>query len=181
MSCCNLRILYGFSVIIQKQFFAYFSSFPRRSNISIRKTLEKIRNSYSFSENDLKYEIILAKNCFGRRRSCLYRSNNFIFYSYLKSCVWLLLVAVTLSITRASCERSFSKMKSLKKFARNSMTSESFTVKDWVTLISVAYLGYGRHGTCHGRHFDGERKNCLAKLKSLFTVSWTYSLRPMHS
>jgi len=29
----------------------------------------------------------------------------------------------------------------------------------------VAYLGYGRHGTCHGRHFDGGRKNCLAKIK----------------
>ena len=59
---CNLRILYGFSVMIQKQFFAYFSSFPWRSNISIRKTLEKIRKSYSFSENDLKREIILVKN-----------------------------------------------------------------------------------------------------------------------
>ena len=59
---CNLRILYGFSVIIQKQFFAYFSPFPRRSNISIRKTLERSRKSYSFSENDLKYEIALAKN-----------------------------------------------------------------------------------------------------------------------
>jgi len=59
---CNLRILYGFSVMIQKQFFAYFSPFPRRSNISITKTLEKIRKSYSFSENDLKYEITLAKN-----------------------------------------------------------------------------------------------------------------------
>jgi len=38
------------------------------------------------------------------------------------------------------------------------MTSETFTVKDWVTLISVAYLGYGRHGTCHGRHIDGGAK-----------------------
>jgi len=28
----------------------------------------------------------------------------FIFYSYLKSCVWLLLVAVTLPITSVSCE-----------------------------------------------------------------------------
>ena len=62
MSCCNLRILYGFSVMIQKQVFAYFSSFPRRLNISIRKTLERIRKSYSFSENDLKYAITLAKN-----------------------------------------------------------------------------------------------------------------------
>jgi len=35
-------------------------------------------------------------------------------------------------------------------------------MKDGVTLISAAYLGYG---TCHGG-----RKNCLAKLKSLFTV-----------
>jgi len=58
----NLRILYGFSVMIQKQFFTYFSSFPRRSNISIRKTLEKIRKSYSISENNLKYEITLANN-----------------------------------------------------------------------------------------------------------------------
>jgi len=57
---CNLRILYGFSVMIQKQFCAYFSSFPRRSNISIRKTLEKIREYYLFCEND--YEITLAKN-----------------------------------------------------------------------------------------------------------------------
>ena len=80
---CNIRILYGFSVMIQKQFFAYFSSFPRRSNISI-----------------------------------------LIFYIYFKSCVWLLLVAVTLPITSASRERSFSKMKLLKKLPRNSMNSE---------------------------------------------------------
>jgi len=59
---CNLRILYGFSVMIQKQFFTYFSSLPRRSHISIRKTLEKIGKSYLFTENDLKYEITLAKN-----------------------------------------------------------------------------------------------------------------------
>jgi len=61
---CNLSILYGFFVMIQKQFFTYFSSFPRRSNISIRKQLKKIRKSYSFSENDLKYEITLANNLF---------------------------------------------------------------------------------------------------------------------
>ena len=36
--------------------------FPRRSNISFRKKLEKIRKSYAFSENDLKYEITLANN-----------------------------------------------------------------------------------------------------------------------
>jgi len=46
-------------------------------------------------------------------------------------------------------------------------------------LISVAYLGYGRHGTCHGHHFDGSQK-LLAKLKPLFTVLLTSILRPMH-
>ena len=51
-------------VMIQKQFFTYFSSFPKWSNMSIRKTLEKIRKSYSFSENDLKYETTLANNLF---------------------------------------------------------------------------------------------------------------------
>ena len=34
---------------------------PRRSNISIRKTLERIRKSYSFSKNDLKHEINFGK------------------------------------------------------------------------------------------------------------------------
>jgi len=63
--------------MIQKQFFTYFSSFPRRSNISIRTTLEKIRKSYSFSENDLKHEITFQRICFGRSRTCLFRSNNF--------------------------------------------------------------------------------------------------------
>jgi len=167
--------------MIQKQFFACISSFPRRSNISIRKTLQKIRKSYSFSENDLKYEITLAKNLLRKASKLPISLEHFIFYSYLKNCVWLLLVAVTLPITSASCERSFSKMKLLKKFARNSMTSETLTVKAWSTLISVAYLRYGRHGTCHGRHFDGVEENCLAKLKSLFTVSLTSILRPMHS
>jgi len=38
------------------------SALPRGSNISIGKTLERIRKSYSFSENDLKHEKTLAKN-----------------------------------------------------------------------------------------------------------------------
>ena len=42
--------------------FAYFSSLPRRSNISIRNTLERIHKPYSISENDLKRKITLANN-----------------------------------------------------------------------------------------------------------------------
>ena len=48
--------------MIQKQFFAYFSSLPGKSNISIRNTLETINKSYSFSENDSKREITSARN-----------------------------------------------------------------------------------------------------------------------
>jgi len=30
---------------------------------------------------------------------------------------------------------------------------------------AVAYLGYGRHGSCHGRHFDGGAKGAWQKSK----------------
>ena len=34
--------------------------------------------------------------------------------------------------------------------------------------LPVAYLGYGRHGTCHGRHVGGGAKTCLAKNKKFY-------------
>jgi len=122
--------------------FAYFSSFPRRSSISIRTTLERLRKSYSFSENDLKYEITLAQNLLRKASKLLISLEQFIYsyLSYLKSCVWLLLVAVTLPITSPSCERSFSKMKLLKKFPRNSMTSERLGNVDLFSVERVRAL-----------------------------------------
>jgi len=33
-----------------------------------------------------------------------------------------------------------------------------------ILQATVAYLGYGRHGTCHGRHFDGGAKIAWKKL-----------------
>jgi len=51
--------------MIQRQFFRVFQLFaPEVINISIRKTLGRIRKSYSFRENDLKHEITWAKNLF---------------------------------------------------------------------------------------------------------------------
>ena len=105
----------------RSNFFAYFSSFPRSSNISIRKTLERIRISYLFSENDLKHEITLAKNLL-RRESKLPTLHEQFLHSYLKTCVWLFLRAVTFPVTNASCERTFSKLEPVKTFPRNSMT-----------------------------------------------------------
>ena len=46
----------------------------------------------------------------------------------------LLLVAVTLPVTGASCERSFSKMKLVKTFPRNSTTSEIFDKTDLLQI-----------------------------------------------
>ena len=43
---------------------------------------------------------------------------------------------------------------------------------------AVACLGYGRLGTCHGRHFDGGAKFAWQKWNSLFTVSWTSICAP---
>jgi len=54
----------------------------------------------------------------------VYRSNSFFICSYLKSCIGLLLVAVTLHVTNASCKISFSKMKLVKAFPKNPMISE---------------------------------------------------------
>jgi len=47
----------------------------------------------------------------------------------------------------------FFKNEITEKIPRNSMTSER-----WVTLISVVYLGHGRHGTCHGDTLTGGAK-----------------------
>ena len=40
-----------------------------------------------------------------------------------------------------------------------------FQKKCYVDLFAAAYLGYGRHGTYHGHHFDGGHKNSLSKIK----------------
>lgn len=46
----------------------------------------------------------------------------------------LLLIAVTLPVTSASCERSFSKMKLVKTYLRNSMSNERLTN---IALLSI--------------------------------------------
>jgi len=38
---------------------------------------------------------------------------------------------------------------------------------------AVAYLGYGRHGKCHGATLMGAQKLACQKIKFLFTVPWT--------
>jgi len=60
---------------------------PQRSSTSIRKTLERIRKSYSFSKNDLKHEINFGKEFASERVEAAYIPRTiFLICSYLKSC-----------------------------------------------------------------------------------------------
>jgi len=88
----------------------------RRSNISIRRTLDKFTNAYSVSENDLKDETLLAENLLRKESQLLTSLEQLIsFITPYKSafdCLYkLLLIAVTLLVTSALCKIIFSKMK----------------------------------------------------------------------
>jgi len=78
--------------------------------------LKKFANAYSISENDLKHETLLAKTLLRKESQLPSSLEQFIsFISPYKGafdCLYkLLLIAVTLPVTSASCERIFSKMK----------------------------------------------------------------------
>jgi len=86
--------------MIQKQFFRECQLFAPEVKHFYHKNTWK--NSPSFSENDLKHEINnFGKDCFGRCRSCLYRSNN-IFFLY---CYWKLRLIVTGSCNSSRHQR----------------------------------------------------------------------------
>jgi len=101
--------------------------------------LKKFANAYSTSEKDLKYEMLLAKNLFRKESQLPTSLEQFISFiapykgtfDYLCK---LLLIAVTLPVTSASCKIIFSKMKLVKTFLRNSMTSERLSSN---ALLSV--------------------------------------------
>jgi len=103
--CCNLidRILYGFSVMIQKQFFCVFQLFASLFKHLYQKNTWKNSQINSFSENDLKHEINLANNLLRKDSKLpIPLEQFFVIYSYLKRCVWLLLAAATLHVPSAS-------------------------------------------------------------------------------
>ena len=91
--------------------------------------LKSFALSYSVNQSDLKHKLPLVKKLLQREPqppTSLLEFLSFILpYKSAFDCLYrLLLIAVTLPVTSASCERSFSKMKIVKTFLRNSMTSE---------------------------------------------------------
>ena len=112
----------------------YFSSFLRRSNISIRKTLERIRKSYSFSQNDLKYEITLTKNLLRKASKLPISLEQFL--SFIAT--WKAALVVT-----GSCNSSHHQPFMREKFFKNEITeniSQKFHDQwkiGYVDLLSV--------------------------------------------
>jgi len=124
MSCNLIQFCTEFLQWFRCNSFTYFSSLPRRSNISIRNILEAINKSYSFSENDSKHKMTLANICFGKSRSCLYRSNNFCHLWLLKKLRLIVTGSCNSSRHQYFMRKKFFKMKLMKTFPRNSITGE---------------------------------------------------------
>ena len=102
--------------------------------------LKSFALSYSVNQSDLKHELPLVKKLLQKEPqppTSLLEFLSFIHpYKSAFDCLYrLLLIAVTLPVTSASCERSFSKMKIVKTFLRNSMTSERLSN---IALLSIA-------------------------------------------
>ena len=118
-------ILYGFSVMIPKQLFCVFQLFaPEVKHFYHKHTWKNSQIIFIYGKW-FKTWSNLSKEFASEGVEAAYIAQTiFVIYNYLKSCVWLLLITVSLLVTSASCERNFSKMKLAKTFPRNSMTSE---------------------------------------------------------
>ena len=123
--------------------FAYSALWPGRPHVSIRKSLEKFLQIILIQCKQFK-----TWNNFGKEfvlegvEAAYVAWTIFFIDNYLKSCVCVLLVAATLLVTSASCERSFSKVKLVKTFLRNFMTSERLGNTDllWIERYKLKNL-----------------------------------------
>jgi len=95
--------------------------------------LKKFASAHSIGENDLKHETLLPKSLLREGPQLPTSLAQFISFiapykGTFDSLYKLLIIAVTLPDTSASCEVIFSKMKLVKTFLRNSMTSERLSL-----------------------------------------------------
>jgi len=105
--------------MIQKQFFRVVQLFAPEIKHFDEKTLERIRKSYSFSENDLKHEITLAKNLLRKESKLPISLERFFFissYSLLKK---LRLIVI------GSCDSSRHERFMREKFCKNEISENN--------------------------------------------------------
>lgn len=113
--------------------------FPGGQSFLSEKDLQAFAVAYSVSQHDLQHEIPLVKKLLmkePKQPTSVAQFLSFLTpYKAAFECLYrLLLIAVTLPVTSASCERSFSKMKLVKTFLRNSMTSDRLSN---IALLSI--------------------------------------------
>ena len=87
---------------------------------------------YSINKEDLEHEIPLVKKLIANKKENLTSVLDFLKYLCPYKAAFgclhkLLLILVTLPVTSATCERTFSKMKLIKTYLRNSMANDRLT------------------------------------------------------
>lgn len=129
--------------------------------------LNAFAKAYSVKQSDLKHEIPLVKKLLTKepeQPATVMQFLSFLCpYKAAFDCLYrLLLIAVTLPVTSASCERSFSKMKLVKTYLRNSMTTERLNN---IALLSIERtLAEGVDWDCFIDEFDNKHNNRRIKL-----------------
>lgn len=140
---------------------------PGGQTFLLEEDLKAYAMAYSVSQNDLQYEIPLVKKLLTKEPIQPTSITQFLsFLSPYKAafdCLYkLLLISVTLPVTSASCERSFSKMKLVKTFLRNSMTSARLSN---IALLSIeSARAEGIDLDCFVDEFDSRHDNRRIKL-----------------
>ena len=101
--------------------------------------LKNYATAYSLNAADLQHEIPIVKKLIIKQPDPPKSMAEFLSflcsYKAVFDCLFnLLLISVTLPVTSASCERSFSKMKLVKTFLRNSMNDDRLSD---IALLSI--------------------------------------------
>ena len=112
---------------------------PAQESFFSQKNITLFAAAYSVNPNDLQHEIpILKKLLSNESRQPKTMTQLLVLILPFKAafeCLFkLLLIAVTLPVTSASCERCFSKMKIIKTFLRNSMNHDRLSS---IALLSI--------------------------------------------
>ena len=138
---------------------------PRGQTFLFIKDLKNYATAYSLNANDLQHEIPLIIKLLLKQPDppkCFVEFFSFL-YSYIVTfeCLYnLLLVLVTLPVTSASCERSFSKMKLIKIFLWNSMNNDRLSD---LALLSIE-ISWAEGIDCFVEEFDSHHDNRRSKL-----------------
>ena len=123
--------------MVQEHLSGISALYPDSQSFLSEEHLKQFSNAYWISENHLKTWNTSGKEFPSERDAAACIARITFIYSSLQSCIWLLPITATLSKTSAPCERSFSKLWSLKTFLRNFLISERLRSIDLLAIKRV--------------------------------------------